>query len=239
MIRSAAASRRIATMFRKKTPSFTSYSQAGQDVFAYFVCGAGRGSFLDIGASNPVAFNNTYGLERAGWHGIAVDNCADYATQYAGVRTTPLTVLDMTKVDWNAFIAADSILQDVVDYMSFDIDEASLPVLRKFPFDRLRFRAMTVEHDAYRTGNSMRCEMRSILQGAGYELIAADVVVYYLWRESPEAMALNGYLPFEDWYVMPGAVDMAIAAKFRSSNKLWSDILETGLHRNRNVWRPR
>jgi len=55
-------------------------------------------------------------------------------------------------------------------------DAATLPVLRKLPFDKLRFREMTVEHDAYRTGDHVRQEMRNILRNAGYELIAADVI---------------------------------------------------------------
>jgi len=224
-------------MFKKST-AFTSYSQAGQDVFAYFICGTDSGTFLDIGASNAVSGNNSYGLERKGWAGITIDNCADYAEQYVGVRKAPLTVLDMTTIDWDEFIAKNPFLQNTVDYLSFDIDEASLPVLRKFPFHKIRIRAMTVEHDAYRLGNGLRQEMREILQGAGYELVAADVVVYYMWNECPEAVALNGYLPFEDWYVKPELVDMSITNKFRTNNKLWSEILSAGLRRSKNVWTP-
>jgi len=223
----------------KKAASFTSYSQAGQDVFAYFVCATDRGTFLDIGASYPIVLSNSYGLEQKGWTGMTVDNCADFASQYVGVRRNPLTVLDMTTVDWSAFIAGNPILQSTIDYMSYDIDEASLPVLRKFPLDRIRIRAMTVEHDAYRLGTNVRDEMRAILRAAGYELIASDVIVYYLWKECPEAMALNGYLPFEDWYVRPDLVDMALANKFRAERKLWSDILSAGLRRSGKAWRLR
>lgn len=63
------------------------------------------------------------------------------------------------------------------------------------------------------------------VRGAGYELIAADVTVHYMWDECPEAVALKGMLPFEDWYVRPELVDMALANRFRSDNKLWSDII--------------
>jgi hypothetical protein len=219
--------------------TFKSYAQSGQDVFAYFICGTDSGTFLDIGASNPTSNNNSYGLERKGWSGIAIDNCADYAKHYVGVRKTPLTVMDMIQVHWNSFIAENPVLQNVVDYLSFDIDEASLPVLRKFPFDKIRFRAVTIEHDAYRLGDAVRLEMRKIFQGAGYELIAADVVVYYMWNECPQAVALKGYLPFEDWYVRPDLVDMSIANRFRSDNKLWNEILASGLRRrSENSWAP-
>jgi hypothetical protein len=218
--------------------TFTSYSQCGQDLFAYSICATDSGTFLDIGACYPTSSNNTYALELKGWSGITIDNCADYAKHYAGVRKAPLTVLDMTTIDWDAFIAGHPMLQRTVDYLSFDIDEASLAVLRKFPFDRIKFRVMTVEHDAYRRGNAVRQEMRDLLRGAGYELIAADVIVHYMWNECPEAVALNGYLPFEDWYVRPELVDMRIAGRFRSDGKLWRDILTSGLSDPDNRWVP-
>jgi hypothetical protein len=216
--------------------TFTSYSQTGQDMFAYTLCATDSGTFLDIGACYPVSANNTYGLECKGWSGITIDNCADYAPHYAGVRKAPLTVLDMMAIDWDRFIADHPMLQDTVDYLSLDIDAATLPVLRRFPFDKLRFRVMTVEHDAYRFGDGVRQEMRNILAGAGYELIAADVIVHYLWDECPEAVALNGLLPFEDWYVRPELVDMSVANRFRSDNKLWNEILAAGLSAPGSSW---
>ena len=218
--------------------TFTSYSQAGQDMFAYTLCATDSGIFLDIGACYPVSSNNTYGLECKGWSGITIDNCADFAPHYAGVRKAPLTVCDMTAIDWDRFIADNPMLQDTVDYLSLDIDAATLPVLRQFPFDKLRFRVMTVEHDAYRLGDEVRREMRSILGNAGYDLIAADVIVHYRWDECPQAVALNGFLPFEDWYVRPGLVDMSLANRFRSDNKLWSEILAAALSAPDNAWVP-
>lgn len=216
--------------------TFTSYSQAGQDMFAYALCATDHGTFLDIGASYPVSANNSYGLELKGWSGITIDHYADYAPYYAGTRKAPLTVLDMTAMDWDRFIADHPILQDTVDYLSLDIDAATLPVLRKFPFDKLRFRVMTVEHDAYRFGDGVRQEMRSILGRAGYELIAADVIVHYMEDESPQAVALKGFLPFEDWYVRPELIDMSVANRFRSDHKLWSEVLSTGLNSPGSSW---
>ena len=212
--------------------TFTSYSQCGQDMFAYSMCATDSGTFLDIGACYPMSSNNSYGLECKGWSGITIDNYADYAKEYAGVRKAPLTVLDMTTIDWNGFIAAHPMLLKTVDYLSFDIDAASLPVLRNFPFDRLTFRAMTVEHDVYLRGDTARREMRAILQGAGYDPIATDVCVLVPWEGRTQAVA------FEDWYVRPELVDMRIANRFRSDNKLWSDILTAGLSDPGNLWVP-
>jgi hypothetical protein len=206
------------------SPVFTSYSQAGQDVFAYFICGKDDGTFLDIGASNADYGNNSYGLECKGWTGITIDYGSDYAEKHLSVRKMPLQVMDMTLIDWDAFIANNIILQSTVDYLSFDIDEASLPVLRKFPFNKLHFRALTIEHDAYRFGDSTRQEMRQILQNAGYELLVANVMIHF---DSPETKSLNGFVPFEDWYVRTDLVDVAVANQFRANNKLWSDVLSS------------
>jgi hypothetical protein len=198
-------------------------------MFAYILCATESGTFLDIGASYPTSANNTYGLECKGWTGITIDSCPDYARHYVGVRKAPLTVLDMTAIDWGSFIADNPILRHTVDYLSLDIDAATLPVLRRVPFDKLQFRVLTVEHDAYRFGDSVRKEMRNILGSAGYELIAADVNVHCTWNECSEALALNGLLPFEDWYVNPELVDMGVADRFRSDNRLWNEILTNGL----------
>jgi hypothetical protein len=201
-------------------------------MFAYSVCGTDHGTFLDIGACYATKSNNSYGLECKGWSGITIDYCADHAGQYVGVRKAPLTVLDMTAINWDEFIAQHPVLQATVDYLSFDIDEASLPVLRKFPFDRLRFRALTVEHDAYRRGDAARQEMRKILGSAGYDAIATDVMVRIMWDGRPQAVA------FEDWYVRPELVDMRVANRFRCNGKLWSDVLSAGLSDVENRWVP-
>jgi Methyltransferase FkbM domain len=201
-------------------------------MFAYSICGTDSGTFLDIGACYPTKSNNTYGLECKGWSGITIDSCADYAKQYVGVRKEPLTVLDMTAINWDEFIADHPMLRNTVDYLSFDIDEASLQVLRKLPFDRLQFRVLTVEHDAYRRGDAVRGEMRKILKCAGYDPIATDVRVFIMWNGRPEAAA------FEDWYVRPELVDMRVANRFRCDNKLWSDVLTAGLSDAENLWVP-
>jgi hypothetical protein len=212
--------------------TFTSYSQCGQDMFAYSMCGTDNGTFLDIGAKYPVKSNNSYGLECKGWSGLTIDCAAEFAAQYTGVRKAPLIVLDMTSIDWSEFIHRHPVLQGTVDYLSFDIDEASLTVLRKFPFDRLGFRAMTVEHDVYNRGKAARTEMRSILKHAGYEAIATDVMVTIMWEGRPQAV------PFEDWYVRPERVDMGIANRFRCDAKLWNEVLTGGLSDEENRWVP-
>lgn len=50
-----------------------SYSQWGDDSVFLKYLPEKSGSYLDIGASNPVFYSNTYGLYRRGWSGVCVD----------------------------------------------------------------------------------------------------------------------------------------------------------------------
>ena len=52
-----------------------SYSQCGEDIFIleFFKDKIAKGIYLDIGAFNPIKFNNTYLLHKKGWKGINVD----------------------------------------------------------------------------------------------------------------------------------------------------------------------
>ena len=64
------------------------YSQDDEETLirAFFADHRG-GSFLDVGAGDPIRDSTTYYLEKhLGWHGIAVDAIADYADAYAQKR---------------------------------------------------------------------------------------------------------------------------------------------------------
>ena len=52
-----------------------SYSQCGEDIFIieFFKNKITNGTYLDIGAFNPIKFNNTYLLHKKGWKGTNID----------------------------------------------------------------------------------------------------------------------------------------------------------------------
>ncbi len=51
-----------------------SYSQCGEDIFIKkFFKKKNNGSYLDIGAFNPIKFSNTLLLHKKGWHGTNID----------------------------------------------------------------------------------------------------------------------------------------------------------------------
>lgn len=162
---------------------FKSYSQAGQDQFVYDLLGP-NGTFLDIGASHPTEMSNTYGLELMGWRGICVEiehSLCELLRQHR-VPITKIEEADATKISYIG-------LTDM-DYLSLDVDERTLEVLRRLPLNSARFKVITIEHDRWRRPQEYKDAIYSILTGHGYVRVKED------------AYATKGY-PMEDWFVAP------------------------------------
>lgn len=158
------------------------YSQAGQDKFVYELLVktgiAPKGTFLDIGAGGR-SISNTLGLEEIGWTGWLIDNSPEAQKDSEG-RNAKFILADATTLDY-------SFLPDRVDYLSLDVDSASLSALeRLFETSKCRFKVCTLEHDAYRFGDSLRAGQRKAMKAYGYYLVRPNV-------SNPD--------PFEDWWV--------------------------------------
>lgn len=180
---------------------FRSYSQAGQDRFAHALIGS-NGYYLDIGANAPVVRSNSYGLERIGWRGLLVDNSGESMEACEKERADYFYLTDAAmEQNWQAALAQANMPTDVVDYLSLDVDEATVACLRNLPLDRVRFRVLTIETDAYRFGPGPRSEILYILHKYGYDVLCADV--------------MDELLPFEIWAVDPTRTDPALTAQFR------------------------
>lgn len=180
---------------------------ASQDAFPRYVLFKNSNSpktFLDIGAYVPQDGNNTYTLEKEGWTGLAVD-IRDLGHLWKAQRTTPFLSADAITLDWNSVLSKHFGDTHVIDYLSFDVDDATRPTFKNFPFDNYTFRTITIEHDAYRVGNGLRDDLRSRLTSLGYVLICANVV-------------MENHGPFEDWWVHPDHVDMAWAERVKCSD---------------------
>jgi hypothetical protein len=190
-----------------------SKSQSGQDLFVHAVTRKSNGTFLEIGGCDPVEINNTYELEKMGWTGFSFDIDPNLSYQFFNKRKCQFIVADVSKFDWNRFMNENNLLNSTIDYLSFDVDEASLPTMRRFPFDKIKFNVMTVEHDRYRFGQSVADEMRSIILPHGYEIICKDIQ--------------NKGLPYEDWYVSKDflAQNPHIEA-YRADNVDWQDVIQ-------------
>ena len=159
-------------------------SQAGQDEFVLnSLSHKTEGKYLEIGAGDPVIDSNTYVLEMDyNWGGISIDK--DYSLNQAwATRRRGWHCLNALEINWLEFLGP--VLQ--FDYLSMDVDDAQMALVLKFPWNKIRFSVMTIEHDAYRVGTKIRDSIREILKWHEYEIVKADV-------------APTGK-PFEDWWV--------------------------------------
>ena len=193
-------------------------SEAGQDLFVYRILNNKKnGTYLDIGCGEATerfngcsAGNNTNELSRHGWTGIGIDINPAFSYTWTVIRQHPFLVTDVTTVDWNFLIKEHSLLQNHIDYLSFDVDDATTFAMRNFPFDKIRFSVITIEHDSYRVGNEVKKEMREILSKAGYQLLCSDVQVIQQGTR---------FLVYEDWWIDITKIDAELADKYRCHKK--------------------
>jgi hypothetical protein len=75
----------------------------------------------------------------------------------------------------------------IIQYVSLDVDENSLGVLEKFPFNTHKMITLTTEHNLYWGDPTPKNQMYEILTFNGYIRVREDVT--------------DDNLPFEDWYV--------------------------------------
>lgn len=182
-----------------------SFSQAGQDKFPQAMLHnvTRPKTYLDIGSHHPTTFNNSYALERAGWTGLSID-LQDFSSEFRALRKTPFLHADVTTLNWDPVVAT-YFPSRRIDYVSFDVDDATAPAFAHFPFESVRVHTMTIEHDGYRVGTRLRDSLRQSLSSRGYTLICEDVVA-------------EGYGAFEDWWVDLSQVDATLASQIACSN---------------------
>lgn len=187
-----------------------SYSQAHQDLFVLHVLNfIKNGTYLEIGCSDPIDLNNTYLLETEyNWRGVSIDIEPRHVTRWNQHRKNPIIIKDALNIDYNKLLGDTS---DVIDYLSLDIDEEYVNVLQKIPFDRYKFKVITIEHDAYRFGDKYREPEREFLYGRGYILVAGNVK--------------SKGCAFEDWWVHPQLVNLNQYIKYVTTDKEYLDVI--------------
>jgi hypothetical protein len=165
----------------------------------------------------PTFHNNSRSLEFEGWEGLSID-WNDYSEEFLKRRRNPFLRADVTTIDWDATLETYPFLKNTIDYISLDVDDATRLGVDRFPFDKIKFAAMTIEHDHYRVGPELRDYLRKKFTDLGYVLICADVVM-------PDS-ATDKYGAFEDWYVNPALVDMNRMETIRSNNITYLEIFK-------------
>lgn len=78
----------------------------------------------------------------------------------------------------------------IIDYLSLDVEGQEYEILKTFPFNRYKFRCLTVEHNEPHSGSENRMLIRQILLENGYTFVKGNDDI------------LNwGHGPIDDFYV--------------------------------------
>jgi hypothetical protein len=165
-------------------------SRDGQDLLVLMIFGnAHIGSFVDVGCYLPIIYNNTYLLEKNGWHGISIDK-RNFTEEWKQ-RKTPFLIWDALSCDYQQLFNTYG-LPKIIDYLSVDIDGQGhrFATLKKVFESGHEFKLITLEHEAC-GGYELteRKVQREFLTERGYLMIASNV------------MCSAG--PFEDWWINP------------------------------------
>lgn len=189
---------RLRNQFPGSNTIEVNYSQADQDIFVLSMLNGKRnGTWLEIGCAWPQNASNTALLEQFGWSGLSIDSYRAVLDEWPGVRTTVPVHQCAYKADWIELLHQKGITHTDIDYLSLDCDpaEQTLDILRRIPFDRLRFAVITFEHDCHGTSPAVKLASRDYLSSHGYKLVASNISEWGLARD------------FEDWWVHPDLVD--------------------------------
>ena len=193
------------------------YSKHFQDMFVLSAYnGKTSGSWLEIGSGDPFIHNNTALLEQFGWNGISIDNSEALCYNFKENRNSTVICADATEIGY-ADLFEKHLIGPVVDYLQIDCDEASIDILKRLPFDSVKFGVITFEHDSYRLGGERRDEARQILFKLGYELVVPNV-------------GFTNIHPYEDWFIHPDVIDKDTIRKFQAPpvecNFVWDYFIE-------------
>jgi GR25 family glycosyltransferase involved in LPS biosynthesis len=183
-----------------------SNGQALQDMFILSILnGKKNGTYLEIGAQEPIFQNNTAILEQNyDWKGVSVEIKQDLCNMFAEQRKNPILCKDALTIDYKKLLD-ENFDTTIIDYLQLDIEPSknTFECLLAIPFEKYKFAVITYEHDYYvDMTETYRTKSRNYLKLMGYELVVSNV-------------SQNENTPFEDWWVHPDLVDAETIEKFR------------------------
>jgi uncharacterized protein YqkB len=169
-------------------------SQSFQDVFAYQIVG-NNGTYIEIGAREPISMSNTYNLEtEGGWTGFSLEIDKSFEPLWNNQNQRKNAIFWEDALTFNYSKKAKKLsLSQHVSYLSCDIEPPAntfnalqLVVSQGFTFD-----VITFEHDRYSFGNGIEDAANEFLIAHGYKPAVVDV---YTYRK-------NKKIYYETWYV--------------------------------------
>jgi len=153
-----------------------------------------HGTYVDVGAADSKFHNNSHYMDtQLDWRGICIEMDPKWNDTYGDRKRCTYINADATKLDYRQ-IFIDKGLPEAIDYLSMDVDDADLTVLKMLPLNDFDFKIIGIEHDCYAHGPIYRDAQRAHLLEAEYVLVCADVYV-----RNPNFENCS----FEDWWVNP------------------------------------
>ena len=206
------------------------YGQAEQDKFVLSMLNNKKnGFFLELGSNHPIAFNNTFILEKTyNWNGIMIEYDNYWLNEYKIHRPNSIHVInDAQQIDYSLLLKTNNVPQNI-DYLQIDLDvdnSSTLNTLLKIDeqlFSEYKFATVTFEHDIYSSDDEndiwgiTRKKSREIFEKRGYVLIFPDV-------QLPSNTTYRGKQcgAFEDWYVHPDLVDIDLINKYKTDKSIF------------------
>lgn len=167
-------------------------AQVNQDIFALKT--AKNTTYIEIGASSPIKYNNTYTLEKSGWSGFSLELNQNRVNQWfeeTADRTNKIYCADAITFDYLEAIKENN-LTTHIGYLSCDIEppENTFAALKRVIEQGITFDCITFEHDKYQSDIDYDPIVTEYLKNKGYKVAVRDV---YRWRKRP--------CYFETWYV--------------------------------------
>ena len=189
---------KLFNFLRKKDNKF---SQSGQDQFAYNISGS-NGTYLEIGAHDPVINSNTFNLEvKCNWNGISVEYDKSFKMSWGDnkLRKNDVVWDDAFNINYSSLIKQRE-LPNRLNYLSCDIEPAenTFNVLKKVINSELSFDFISFEHDKYSIGNKYEDLSIEYLKNYNYKVAVKDVYSRNKRYKIYETWFVNNDIDFEE-----------------------------------------
>ena len=189
---------KLFNFLRKKDNKF---SQSGQDQFAYNISGS-NGTYLEIGAHDPVINSNTFNLEvKCNWNGISIEYDKSFQMSWDDNKLRKNNVIwdDAFNINYSSLIKQRE-LPNRLNYLSCDIEPAenTFNILKKVISSKLNFDFISFEHDKYSIGNKYEDLCIEYLKDYNYKVAVKDVYSRNKIYKIYETWFVNNDMDFEE-----------------------------------------
>lgn len=189
---------KLFNFLRKKDNKF---SQSGQDQFAYNISGS-NGTYLEIGAHDPVINSNTFNLEvKCNWNGISIEYDKSFQMSWDDNKLRKNNVVwdDAFNINYSSLIKQRD-LPNRLNYLSCDIEPAenTFNILKKVISSELNFDFISFEHDKYSIGNKYEDLSIEYLKNYNYKVAVKDVYSRNKRYKIYETWFVNNDIDFEE-----------------------------------------